>query len=235
MSDAAVSNSPNAGASSATRRSTRVFKKVSLNVSGRNRIGNTLLETTSMVAMNCHGCLYASRYEYQSGSWITLDVPSQPRDGKSRPVRAQVKFMRLPRSPQELYQVGVELETPANVWGVQSPPQDWLRFPSSLSAAAGGAAEVQGFMQEAANELRERFSAGLREIADRTGKEFDGETARVTDRQLARLAENAQATSSEAVGPRFESGLGHHLTYVFSALVFLSSRCGRRKRKETVK
>jgi len=32
--------------------------------------------------------------------------------------------------------VGVELQTPANVWGIQLPPEDWLRFPGAASAAA---------------------------------------------------------------------------------------------------
>jgi hypothetical protein len=32
------------------------------------------------------------------------------------------------QSTRELQQVGVELENPANVWGIVTPPQDWLRF-----------------------------------------------------------------------------------------------------------
>jgi hypothetical protein len=119
------------------RRSTRIFKSVPLSVSGYNRLGSTFMETTSAVAVNCHGCLYPSRHEYKPGSWVTLEVPSDSGTGKVRPVRAQVRFIRLPGNPHELYQVGVELETPANVWGIQTPPEDWMRYPGALSAASG--------------------------------------------------------------------------------------------------
>jgi len=90
------------------------------------------MEATSAVSLNCHGCLYPSRHEYKRGSWVTLEIPGQRSAGKPRPVRAQVKFVRLPRSPHELYQVGVELENPGNVWGVQSPPEDWLQYSVSI-------------------------------------------------------------------------------------------------------
>ena len=60
-------------------------------------------------------------------------------------VRARVRSVVLPKGPRELSQVGVELETPANVWGVQELPDDWDRILrannlSSRSAAAAAAA-----------------------------------------------------------------------------------------------
>ncbi len=127
MSDS-TNNGAAAPATSNARRSTRVFQAVPLSVSGQNRVGNLFLESTSAVAVNCHGCLYPSRHEYRHGSWVTLEVPNQHVNMLARPVRAQVKFVRLPRSPQELYLVGVELESPANVWGITTAPEDWLRF-----------------------------------------------------------------------------------------------------------
>src|SRR6202049_517537 len=123
-----TNNGAAAAAASNSRRSTRVFQAVPLSVSGQNRVGNLFLESTSAVAVNCHGCLYPSRHEYRHGSWVTLEVPNQHVNMLARPVRAQVKFIRLPRSPQELYLVGVELENPANVWGITTAPEDWLRF-----------------------------------------------------------------------------------------------------------
>jgi hypothetical protein len=133
----------NGGAATATanaRRSTRVFQAVPLSVSGQNRVGNLFLESTSAVAVNCHGCLYPSRNEYRHGSWVTLEVPNQHVNLLARPVRAQVKFIRLPRSPQELYLVGVELESPANVWGITTAPEDWLRFADAPQNATTNAA-----------------------------------------------------------------------------------------------
>lgn len=115
------------------RRSTRLFQSLRLSISGQNRIGNPVVELASAVAVNCHGCLYSSRYDYRLGSWVTLEAVNQQVKGKLQPIRAQVKFVGLPRSPRELYRVGVELETPANIWGIKSPPEDWL--PGSVNAA----------------------------------------------------------------------------------------------------
>ncbi len=94
-----------------------------------NSVGNPFLEMTSAVAFNCHGCLYRSRYHNRPGAWVTLHMRERGRRRNAQPVRAQVRFVRLPASPKELYQVGVELENPANVWGIQSPPEDWMTVP----------------------------------------------------------------------------------------------------------
>jgi len=113
------------------RPSTRLFHAVPLSVSGMNEMGNPFVEMTSVVAFNCHGCLYRSRYHNRPGSWVTLHMPNADR-GKAEPVRAQVRFVRLPASPTELYQVGVELESPANVWRIPSPPEDWASFVAKI-------------------------------------------------------------------------------------------------------
>lgn len=96
-----------------------------LNISGQNRVGNPVSELASAVAVNFHGCLYSSRYDYRLGSWVTMEAAKQQIEGKLQSVRAQVKYIGLPRSPRDLYRVGVELEIPANIWGIKSPPKDW--------------------------------------------------------------------------------------------------------------
>lgn len=121
------------------RRSTRIGQAVPLIVSGLDRMGQKFLEQTSAVTINCHGCRYPSRYAHQPGSWIALGILDQEAKSKPKLVRAQVRFMRLPGSPRDLYQVGVELETPANIWGINSAPTDWLRFPGSASAVGHSA------------------------------------------------------------------------------------------------
>jgi hypothetical protein len=54
-----------------------------------------------------------------------MEAAKQQIEGKLQSVRAQVKYIGLPRSPRDLYRVGVELEIPANIWGIKSPPEDW--------------------------------------------------------------------------------------------------------------
>jgi hypothetical protein len=134
MADLALSNPSDSTERIDARRTTRVFQAVPLSVSGMNELGNPFLEMTSAVAFNCHGCLYRSRYHNRPGSWVTLHMASST-TAKAQPVRAQIRFVRLPASPKELYQVGVELENPANVWGIQSPPEDWVSFAGTIADA----------------------------------------------------------------------------------------------------
>ncbi len=106
------------------RRSTRLERPVSLVVLGTNRRGEIFQERTSAVSVNLHGCRYTSRHEYAPEGWVTLQVTGT--DGaNSRPVRARVRSVFSPQTSRELCQVGVELETPGNVWGIPTPPDDW--------------------------------------------------------------------------------------------------------------
>jgi hypothetical protein len=116
------------------RRSTRIPGSVRLSVSGQTEVGNPFSEVTLTLAVNCHGCMYPSRNEHRPGSWVTLDFPHLQREAKTQPVRAQVKYVRPPRSPRDHYQVGVELEAPANVWHIEPTPKDWLQYPAEVSS-----------------------------------------------------------------------------------------------------
>src|SRR5258706_7782371 len=124
-----LGTSPNTMAARDARRSTRISESVRLSVSGESRVGSTFSEVTLTLAVKCHGCIYPSRNEHRTGSWVTLEFPNQQSDSKLHPVRAQVRFVRAPQNPSEQYLVGVELEAPANVWRVTSIPKDWLSFP----------------------------------------------------------------------------------------------------------
>ena len=124
------------------RRSTRVDHPVTLIVLGKNGLGQPFQEKTASVSVNLHGCRYRSRHEYPVGSWVGLQVVQPDGQPKSPLMRAQVRSIHTPDSPRELFQIGVELETPANVWGVPAPPADWLRLTggdrSTTHLASGG-------------------------------------------------------------------------------------------------
>jgi hypothetical protein len=108
------------------RRSSRIEHAVSLIVLGTNRRGEIFQERTAAVAVNLHGCRYSSRHEYAPDGWVTLQITGT--DGaNSRPVRARVRSVFTAQTARELCQVGVELETPGNIWGVSTPPEDWQR------------------------------------------------------------------------------------------------------------
>ena len=108
-----------------SRRSTRIDRTVPLVVVGQTKLGLSFQERTSAVSLNLHGCRYPSRHDYAVGSWIGLQVLEANGENAAPVMRAQVRSIHPPMSPRELYQIGVELEAPANVWGVPSPPEDW--------------------------------------------------------------------------------------------------------------
>jgi hypothetical protein len=133
-----MSNSHRSMQDADLRRSSRVERPVSLVVLGTNRRGEIFQERTSAVSLNLHGCRYSSRHDYAPEGWVTLQITGT--DGaNSRPVRARVRSVYSPQTARELCQVGVELETPGNVWGIPTPPDDWHRVIGSAGPTNGTA------------------------------------------------------------------------------------------------
>jgi hypothetical protein len=124
------------------RRSTRIDRSVPLVVLGQTRTGLSFQEKTSAVSFNLHGCRYPSRHEYPIGSSVGLRVLQPDGETISPVIRAFVKSVHPPASPRELFQVGVELESPANIWNVSLPPPDWNRLLGGGTSSAGMATAV---------------------------------------------------------------------------------------------
>ncbi len=131
------------------RRSSRVERPVPLLVMGTNRRGESFQERTSAVSVNLHGCRYSSRHDYAPEGWVTLQVTGTEGAG-SHAVRARVRSVLAPQSYRELCQVGVELETPGNVWGIPAPPEDWQRALGSSSSGARAATAAAPALDPAA-------------------------------------------------------------------------------------
>ena len=136
MSQSSVAKTPDNFVKEESRRSTRIERSVPLIVFGQNRLGESFVERTVSTCINLHGCRYPSRHDYGVGTWITLQVVGLNVEPKPPAVRARVRSIHSPQSTRELQQVGVELEHPANVWGIVTPPQDWLRFGESAGSGA---------------------------------------------------------------------------------------------------
>lgn len=123
------------------RRSTRVLQAVPLLVSGVDASGRPLSERTATISLNCHGCRYFSRYSVEENAWLQLEVDDHT--GGERPrLRARVAWVRASRKLQGLYQVGVEFERPTNIWGLDSPPDDWRPY------AVAGSFDPAAFEQQ---------------------------------------------------------------------------------------
>lgn len=124
------------------RRSTRIDRNVPLVVLGQTKTGLSFQEKTSTVSFNLHGCRYPSRHEYPIGASVGLRVLQSDGETISPVIRAFVKSVHPPASPRELFQVGVELESPANIWNVTPPPSDWNRLLGGSASSAGLATAV---------------------------------------------------------------------------------------------
>jgi len=121
------------------RRSTRIDRVMPLVVLGQTRTGLSFQEKTSTVSLNLHGCRYPSRHEYALGSSVGLRVLQADGETISPVIRAFVRSVHPPANPRELFQVGVELEAPANIWNIAPAPLDWTSLlgggVSSMSSA----------------------------------------------------------------------------------------------------
>jgi hypothetical protein len=91
-------------------------------VHGFDLLGQPFEERTSTIALNLQGCRYASKHHLPKNTWITLELPEDP---EHRSTRARVAWIQRPHSVREFFQIAVELERPANIWNIDSPPADW--------------------------------------------------------------------------------------------------------------
>jgi hypothetical protein len=104
------------------RRSDRLFESVPLIVRGIDLLGQPFEERTGTLAFNLHGCRYSSKHHLPRNTWITLELPQAPQ----RPnVRARVAWVQRPHSIRDFFQIAVELEGPANIWGIEALPAGW--------------------------------------------------------------------------------------------------------------
>ena len=108
------------------------------------------MERTVSVTLNMHGCRYPSRHDYAVGTWVTLQLVGLSSEEKPATVRAMVRSVHPPGSLRELQQVGVELETPANVWRIAPPPADWTNVQETNTTSTAQLAEVIAPAQESA-------------------------------------------------------------------------------------
>ena len=116
------------------RRSGRILESLPLTVRGIDLLGQPFEERSTTLAFNLHGCRYTSKHHLPRNTWVTLDLshsaaPPHTTTGPEHlsQLRARVAWVQRPHSIRDFFQIAVELETPANVWGLDNPPDDWIR------------------------------------------------------------------------------------------------------------
>jgi hypothetical protein len=128
------------------RRSERVSKSVPLIVRGIDLLGQPFEERTSTVALNLNGCRYSSKHHLPKNTWVTLELAQ---GGQRRNLRARVAWIQRPHSVREFFQIAVELESPANVWGLEAAPADWNVYETSSHPPAEIPAQLNAQFAEA--------------------------------------------------------------------------------------
>jgi hypothetical protein len=124
-----ASNDPDAQ----KRRSTRIVQAVPITVVGVDALGQPFKERTSSLIISCHGCKYQSKHYVPKNAQVTLEIPRPEAELPNRSVRGRIIWVQRPRTVRELFQIGVEFQSPGNVWGIAFPPADWLRVPDDLA------------------------------------------------------------------------------------------------------
>jgi hypothetical protein len=120
------------------RRSERISKSLPVIVRGIDLLGQPFEERTSTLALNLHGCRYSSKHHLPKNTWVTLEVPQ---DAQRRSVRARVAWIQRPHSVQELFQIAVELESAANIWRIEFPPEEWTAHEVPVDSRADSSIE----------------------------------------------------------------------------------------------
>ena len=127
------------------RRSDRLFESLPLIVRGIDLLGQPFEERTATLAFNLHGCRYSSKHHLPRNTWITLELPQ----ARHRPnVRARVAWVQRPHSIRDFFQIAVELEGPANIWGLEAHPAGWTAARPSLQGDEDLAAESDVLLAE---------------------------------------------------------------------------------------
>jgi hypothetical protein len=146
------------------RRTERLSKSVPLIVRGIDLLGQPFEERTSTLALNLNGCRYSSKHHLPKNTWVTLEMPQGT---QRRNVRARVAWIQRPHSVREFFQIAVELESPANIWGIEAPPADWnlheAPAPVEESAPEQFPQQSLGSLEQSAiPETTEKFSERVR-------------------------------------------------------------------------
>jgi hypothetical protein len=119
------------------RRSSRIEKAIPLAVQGVDASRAPFQEEVATVTISCHGCSCQLKHEVLPGAVVVLDMRQSANGYSEFPTRARVKWIqKLHNAADPAYGVAVEFESAGNIWGLPSPPEDWLSVRANKSVEA---------------------------------------------------------------------------------------------------
>jgi hypothetical protein len=154
------------------RRSERLSESLPLIVRGIDLLGQPFEERTTTLAFNLHGCRYTSKHHLPRNTWVTLDLPlaaaqsaahanaatnasANSTENARTTLRARVAWVQRPHSIRDFFQIAVELESPANVWGTEAP--EWnsaaAAIPVGFPSPASPIRSIPRFTEQPATDI----------------------------------------------------------------------------------
>ncbi|HWX37754.1 MAG TPA: PilZ domain-containing protein [Candidatus Sulfotelmatobacter sp.] len=121
------------------RRSTRIDRAIPLVVQGVGALREPYQEQVSTSSISCHGCSYSSKHEVIQGETVYIDLPKNTGSAGTSS-RARVKWVQKTNAKDRAYQIAVELEVAGNIWGIPTPPEDWISLQAPQAHEATPAA-----------------------------------------------------------------------------------------------
>ncbi len=102
------------------RRSTRVELATPVIVSGRDASGQPFREATQTLMVNLHGAKVLTRHSVLVGMQVSIECTSTGLAGKAVCVHIEPS-----NADTTKFEMALQLIVPANIWGVENPPEDW--------------------------------------------------------------------------------------------------------------
>jgi hypothetical protein len=116
-----LGHTPSVAANMDRRRSERLSHSLPLVIRGTDLLGQPFEERTSTTNLNLHGLRFASRHHLPKNTWVTIGAEPLAFEGRAES-RARVVWIERPRSIRDYFQIALELESPANLWSLDAPP-----------------------------------------------------------------------------------------------------------------
>ncbi|MCL6480164.1 MAG: PilZ domain-containing protein [Firmicutes bacterium] len=110
---------------SVPRRSSRVFIRIPIRASGKNRQGQRFRERCETIVVSAHGALLYLNETVELGALLTLHNPATQEEEECR-----VVYLGEPGPKGQ--RVGVEFLSPApHFWCMEFSPEDWVSHSSA--------------------------------------------------------------------------------------------------------
>jgi hypothetical protein len=168
------------------RRSSRLDFVTPVILTGRDAAGQPFREETETCTVNLHGAKIKTRHSVLVGMQVELECPRSGMSGKAVCVRIAPSD-----SGERVSDMAVQLIVPANLWGIENPPEDWVFAGAVGTGRPEGIGRSSGIFFAgthtggSAEELPARSPASFDALATAALERFEKRVAAIVEQALA--------------------------------------------------